>query len=254
MSRPESLDDLDSGGGQSDAAIDRAMPKSTAADDRLLSAELDRQPLAPETEVFQRFVPGEIQIPVKPLLRIHGYRDIPAVRADVRNIAETMAACAQDLLAIEAYYRRLRIASSRDGEVVLETGTRFRSAALGQTLEGCQEIFVFVLTLGPRLDEKTQALLQDINVVEALFLETAGWLGVERATKALAQHLWEQVTDSGLGLSRRLAPGYADWRLEDQGALFALFDALALPVRLLESYAMMPKNSRSGVYGLRPSA
>ena len=254
MSRPQSLDGLDSSGGQSEAAIGRATPESTVGNNILLPNDVDQQPLAPDSEGFQRFVPGEIAIPVEPLLRIHGYRDMPAVRADVRDIAESMAACARELLAVEAYYRRLRIASSSDGRIELETGTAFRSAALGETLEGCQEIFVFVLTLGPRLDEKTQALLQDINVVEALFLETAGWLAVERATKALAQHLWDQVADRGLGLSRRLAPGYADWPLEDQGPLFALFDAVPLPVRLLESYAMMPKNSRSGVYGLRPTA
>ena len=80
----------------------------------------------------------------------------------------------------------------------------------------------------------------------------AGWLAVEQATRALAWHVSDQIRDQRLGLTRRLGPGYVDWPLDEQAGLFALLADVALPVRLLESRAMLPKKSRSGLYGLRP--
>lgn len=203
---------------------------------------------------YERFIPEAFDVPVEPLLRIQGYRDLAAVRPDVRAIAERMAARATACLAPEAFHRRVPIAGRRDDLVVLDGGTSFRSAALSKSLAGCESLTVFVLTLGPAIDAETQALLLQSDIVEALFLETAGWIAVERATKALARHLQERAAERGEGLSRRLAPGYADWPLQDQAPLFALLQAAPLPVRLLESCAMKPKNSRSGVYGLRAAA
>ncbi len=117
---------------------------------------------------------------------------------------------------------------------------------------GCAEVMVFVLTLGPALDAESERLTAEDEIVEALFLEMAGWLAVEQATKALALHLSDLLRDQRLGLTRRLGPGYADWPLDEQAGLFALLEAAPLPVRLLESCAMIPKKSRSGLYGLCP--
>jgi len=94
-----------------------------------------------------------------------------------------------------------------------------------------------------------------------LFLETVGWMAVEQATKRLLRHLGELVGPEGLVLTRRMAPGYSfsvggrkcDWSLFEQPALFGIFRDVELPVRLLESGGMVPKMSRSGLYGLRPT-
>ncbi|MHA1600248.1 MAG: hypothetical protein ACTSW2_05435, partial [Alphaproteobacteria bacterium] len=106
------------------------------------------------------------------------------------------------------------------------------------------------LTLGPHLDEAVLKLGTDDNLVTALFLEMAGWLAVERATKQLGEHLWSRAGAEGLRLSRRLAPGYADWSLDEQKPFFDLFAGVDLPLKLLDSSAMIPKKSRSGLYGL----
>ena len=203
---------------------------------------------------YHRFLPEALDIPIEPLLRIHGYRDPAAVRADVRAIAERMVACAKSLLAPEVFYRRVAIAHCSDDLVVFEGGTRFRSSELAKVLAGCEAATVFVLTLGQELDARTQSLLMESDIVEALFLETAGWIAVERATRSLARHLQQKASVRGQSIGRRLAPGYADWPLQDQAPLFELLRAAPLSVRLLESCAMKPKNSRSGVYGLRPLA
>ena len=211
-----------------------------------------QQPLDQAAVPYDRFVPQGIAIPPEPLLRLQGYRDIDRVRDDVRGIAERMAACAEGLLAPEAYYRRVRIEDCTNGALILETGTAFHSMELTKAMTGCREVVVFVLTLGPKIDAKTEAYLKNSDVVEALFLEAAGWIAIERATRELALHLWSLISGLGLRLGRRLGPGYVDWPLEEQRPLFGLLADAPLQVSLLDSCAMSPKKSRSGIYGLHP--
>jgi hypothetical protein len=92
-----------------------------------------------------------------------------------------------------------------------------------------------------------------------VFLEAAGWVAVEEATRRYTALLSQRARAAALVLTRRLAPGYSfrvdgrkvDWPLEDQKPFFGLFAGVTLPVELLDSCAMTPKMSRTGFYGLR---
>ncbi len=191
------------------------------------------------------------ELPVAPLLRMQGYRDLSRVRPRIRDIAAKAASLAQSVAKPEAYYRRVAIESCTPEALQLED-TTFHSARFAKVFAGCAEVMVFVLTLGPAFDAESERLTEDDEIVDALFLEMAGWLAVEQATKALAMQVSSQVRGEHLGLTRRLGPGYVDWPLDEQAGLFALLADVTLPVRLLESCAMLPKKSRSGLYGLRP--
>ncbi len=207
-------------------------------------------------EPYGHFTGARIEVPVGPLLRLQGYRDLARIRPRVREIATKMAALAGTLVAPETTYRRVRIGSCTPAALALETGTEtgttFHGAEFAKVLGGCREVVVFVLTLGAGLDAEAERFTANDEIVEALFLEMAGWIAVERVTKNFAGHLWSRIRDQGLTLTRRLGPGYVDWPLEEQAALFGLLDGAPLPVRLLDSCAMIPKKSRSGLYGLRP--
>jgi len=207
-------------------------------------------------EPYGRFTGERIEVPVGPLLRLQGYRDMARIRPRVREIATKVAALAGTLVAPETTYRRVRIGSCTPAALALETGeetgTTFHSAEFAKVLGGCREVVVFVLTLGAGLDAETERFTANDEIVEALFMEMAGWIAVERVTKNFAGHLSTRIRDQGLTLTRRLGPGYVDWPLEEQAALFGLLDGAPLPVRLLDGCAMIPKKSRSGLYGLRP--
>ncbi len=192
------------------------------------------------------------ELPVEPLLRMQGYRDLARVRPRVRDIATKAAGLAQIVAAPEAYYRRVAIRSCTPKTIELDGGASFHSTRFAKVFAGCGEVMAFVLTLGPALDAESERLTAADEIVEALFLEMAGWLAVEQATRALARHVSDLLRDQRLGLTRRLGPGYVDWPLDEQAGLFALLAAAPLSVRLMESCAMVPKKSRSGLYGLRP--
>ncbi|MEM7224347.1 MAG: hypothetical protein AAF495_15305 [Pseudomonadota bacterium] len=203
---------------------------------------------------FGLHVPKVIEIRPETLLRIQGYRDMSQVRDDVRAYATDMSERAKQLVQPEAHYRRARVDHCGDGLLKLACGATFHGHELTQVLEGCQELIVFVLTLGPNLDDESIRMLGQEDVVEALFLETAGWIAIEQATRDLARHLQSSVSAAGLRLTRRTGPGYADWPLEEQSTLFQVMAGAPHKITLLESFAMLPKKSRSGVYGLKPAA
>ena len=120
---------------------------------------------------------------------------------------------------------------------------------------------VFVLTVGREIDEQTIQWMDEEKLVEALFLESAAWLGVEDATKQFVLMVRSWAMQQSMRMTRRLGPGYSYpidgkqvmWDLTDQKPLFNLVNDPNMPVKLLESAAMLPKMSRSGLFGLIPT-
>lgn len=192
------------------------------------------------------------KISLEKVLRIQGYRDLSTVRKDVREIATTMTARAATLVAPTATFRRTPVESCDGSSLRLSTGTSFNYGGFEAILRNCDHVLPFILTLGEEVDKEVGQLLEKGEIVEALFLETAGWISIEQASRELAIYLQKEIKKDGLCLTRRFGPGYNDWNLLDQKVLFELFSDTELPVRLLKSCAMYPKKSRSGLYGLRP--
>jgi len=191
-------------------------------------------------------------IPLEKVLRIQGYRDLSAVRKDVRQIATTMTARATNLSAPIAIFRKVSIESCDQDSLRLGTGTSFNYSGFEPLLRNCDHVIPFILTLGGKIDEESLQLQEKGDIVEALFLETAGWIGIEQASRELAIYLQKKLKKDGLCLTRRFGPGYNEWNLLEQKSLFELFSDTDFPVELLESCAMLPKKSRSGLYGVRP--
>jgi hypothetical protein len=208
--------------------------------------------------VFQ-FDPGPIGIRVDPLLRVHGYKRLEQVRPDVRAVAQQCVVRAKTLLDPHLHYLRVGVDACCDGRMRLETGTILHCKAFERYLGKPRFVIIAILTLGSRIDEQVDSWLKNEDILEAMFLETAAWLALEALTTKFAAHLRLTAGGEGYRLSPRMSPGYSyhlksgtcEWSLEEQKALFDLFGQAALPVKLLESCAMVPKMSRTGLYALR---
>jgi len=198
------------------------------------------------------------------MLRLHRYTDPEKVRPIIRETAEQVADLVADVLNIDGRYLRLPIAACGDGLLRLDDGTEFACPAFDRLLGGCTEVIAFVLTLGPDLDARVIKMIDDFEPLEALFSETASWLTVEAATRHLGSFLRGELRRENLTIEHRMGPGYnyradgngsaerVEWRLEEQGKLFALFGDVELPVELTASSVMKPKMSRSGIFGIAP--
>jgi hypothetical protein len=208
------------------------------------------------------FAAGPVVIDPVKMLRIHGYRDLAKVRPVIRKAADEVAERATELMRPQGLARRVDVASYDEQRLTLVNGKTFEDVAFEHVLDGARTVVAVVLTVGRALDEAVIASMENgrFEPLEALFLETAGWLGIEWTTRAFVTDLQRRVAGEGVRVTRRLGPGYqykiggkhVHWPLEQQRQLFSVFDGLDVPVTLMESCAMLPKMSRSGLYGLTP--
>lgn len=206
------------------------------------------------------FLPLPPVVQFERILRIHGYSDFSRVRPAIVAAAEAAARVAPQLCAPRVAYRFVPV-RRLDGDMLHLAGdVCMQCAAFAKVLAGCTDVVAFVLTLGPRLDARVVELAEAGDLLDALLLETAAWLCIEDATRQFRGLLRDAAARRGHRITSRMGPGYSYriddatcvWRLEEQVSLFALFGAADIPVTLMESCAMQPKMSRSGMIGIAP--
>ena len=210
---------------------------------------------------LRHFQPSAPRVSVQQILRIQGYVDAGKVRPAIARAAQEMAFLAQSRCAPRVAYR-FRVIEAMDAEgLELRQGLRLRSAAFESRLVGCSEVVPFVLSCGEPLGQAVVDLAEAGDLMEAVLLESAGWLCVEDATRQFKDALRQKVGTSGQRITSRMGPGYSyrlgsaevDWPLENHPELFAALGDGELPVRLMPSCAMFPKLSRSGLFGVAPA-
>lgn len=206
------------------------------------------------------FRPGPLVVKPEQMLRVHRYRDLENLRPAIRKAAETIAALAERLIEPQVHYRRVGIRALAGGELALEDGVTFHNESFPRLLGESREVVIAIATLGPELDREVVEHMNRFEPLEALFLETAGWLAIESVSKQFGDYLRALSRGNGYRVSCRIGPGYTykvggretHWPLEEQRQIFQAFVGIDLPVKLLESCAMQPKMSRTGLYGLAP--
>lgn len=207
-----------------------------------------------------RFAPAGLDISLDHVLRVQGYARPAKVRPAIRATAESVVLLATKIVTPTVHYRRRRIVEHGNDRLRLDDGAVFTCPAFDRHMADCVEVAIYVMTLGGGVDRIARNLIADEQLLEAVILEAAGWIAIEGTTRAFTHHLRAEAALRGLEPARRMSPGYgfrikgtkAQWSLEEQKILFESLDSASLPVQLLESCAMIPKMSRSGLFGLRP--
>ena len=197
----------------------------------------------------------EVSVRPEQVLRAH-YPDLAPVAAEVRATAAAMAAHALEIARPVGWLRQVAIRAVDGARVELEGDTALTSATLASLLHGSPAVQLFVVTLGPRIDERVHELFEAMDGLEGLFLDTAGWVVVQSALSAVRRKCAGKARSEGFRLTRRIGPGYLDWPLEEQAIVFralAAGNALA-PIEVLESGAILPEKTLTGLFGLIPHA
>jgi hypothetical protein len=140
----------------------------------------------------------------------------------------------------------IKCPASTDGKTVDLGGLRMDSQKLSAFLDGANEAYVFVATLGAMADREVNKYLRAepsrgviLNAVMVAFIEefcdklNGYLLGVDASTK-------------------RFSPGYGDLALEHQKAVLALLDAQrTVGITLTDTYLMVPTKSVSAIVGIK---
>ena len=153
----------------------------------------------------------------------------------------------------EAWWRVVSVDAADGTGAQLREGPRFAGRAVGLHLGAGRLAVAFVLTVGGALEAEVLALGEAREPLDAFLLDTAGWAAIEQAVRELRLDLRARARDRGWRLTHRLAPGYADWPVEEQSHLLRLFAASTLPVRLSEHGVLVPFKSITGIFGVAGS-
>jgi hypothetical protein len=202
----------------------------------------------------ERFLPDPPKLHLEPILRFQRYRNLDQVAPAIRDVAKDMLGLVEGLAAPEVVFITRPVDRVDADTLRLVDGPTFHSRSFGTHLPLASEVVCFLCTIGPAVDERVSQLAETDELLEALFVETAGWLAIEDALRKFRGHLNARVRPKGLRLSPRLGPGYVDWPLTEQAEFFPMFGGTSLPVSLSEYCVMTPKKSISGLFGLIPTA
>lgn len=102
-----------------------------------------------------------------------------------------------------------------------------------------------VCTIGPRLEAEVTELSKKGELLRAVVLDAIGSTAAEATADAIDRRIAAEAEAQGLRTSCRASPGYGDWDVREQRAIFALVPAGRVGVTLGESCMMMPRKSVS---------
>jgi len=192
----------------------------------------------------------DIRIDGADVCRSLGYRSTDSPSANIAVLIDDCIAKSLPLLQ-PAYACVIREVSSVHGPVsVLDDGSRFESKIVGQLLEHCRKVAVYVLTIGGQIEEMSSALAEDGFITEAYVVDSIGSSATERLAEVVQGKIAQEASALGLRASRRFSPGYCDWHIDQQSVIFGIAGGNSAGVHLTSACLMLPRKSSSGIVGL----
>lgn len=149
-------------------------------------------------------------------------------------------------------FQEFEIASTSDTSLCLAEGTTFHSSKLANTLKYCDEMVVFVCTIGEELEKEVGKLMKRNRFSLAYILDAIGSVAAESAVEKFCRIQSETYKKNGMLTTLRFSPGYCDWPIQEQKKIFSLLNSNRIDVTLLDSCLMRPRKSISGVFGAVP--
>lgn len=116
-------------------------------------------------------------------------------------------------------------------------------------LKDVSDIFLFVCTIGKKLEDKVQELVSSGDTLSAFILDRIASELVELTADLLEDKIQSELNPIGYNLTYRYSPGYCGWPVSEQQKLFQLLPDNFCGIHLTESSLMTPIKSVSGIYG-----
>ena len=131
------------------------------------------------------------------------------------------------------------------GGTVLATGVQVCGY-----MKGAETAALFVCTAGEVFTELSHRLNAEGDFLEAYVVDAIGSLAVERAMDLIQSGLEREQAADGRRITNRYSPGYCNWPLTGQQALFGAIGEHDTGVRLSATCLMAPIKSVSGIIGI----
>lgn len=193
------------------------------------------------------FLP-KIEVSKEKVAQRLGYSSTPPGKLE--KAMEEMLNRAKDLLSPRAVYVLRRIIHFPEGVILIPGGITFNTVRIGHYLTCCDQIVVYLVTIGGSLEEEVGKLMRKGDFLSALILDAIGSEATGRATDSLQELTKRSQGERRAITSLRFGPGYCDWKLSEQSLIFKALNSSNLGVNLTKNYMMIPRKSTSGIMGL----
>ena len=195
------------------------------------------------------------------LLRTHGYKKKDNIKKKILDSAEKALERLCNYSSPVGYFYIEEIKKKSLNSIQLDN-TSFKCEVFNEIFPESNFFVIFIISLGKGIDRKLKTISKDINEpLGALFLENASWLALELVLRDARSKISKFAKNNDMQIENRMAPGYTYpskinrkrimWELEEQKILFGLFDKESISIRLTDSCTMLPRMSRSGIFGLK---
>jgi cobalamin-dependent methionine synthase I len=195
---------------------------------------------------------SNVDIPVKAVLRRFGYpAEMKRVRGEINRILRQEVGRASELIHAQGVYRLMGISS--------RTGCQIRFQNLSFVIESCQvakmlkssdPIVLFMVTLGPVLEEEVKRLFERDETTRGVVLDAIGSETADAVADKLHHVVLKQLAEKeGYSVTPRFSPGYGDWPLTIQRDLLKVCEGKRIGISVNDSFLMIPRKSVSAVFG-----
>ncbi len=147
-------------------------------------------------------------------------------------------------------YQFRRLENLAIPDFLIEGQLSFSSKTVSYVLDGCQNIAVYLATIGNDIDLEIARLMNQQQLMAGTIMDIIGSAAITQTLNNLRADVKEVAEKQGLQTTRHYAPGYCDWDIRQQRILFPILDSAALEVRLNEACMMIPRKSVSGIIGI----
>ena len=182
-----------------------------------------------------------------------GYRKVPAPEI-VRHLIDEILPEVPLRLTIQCGFRILPldlVSLTTDGilcgDVQISTGP-----IIANQLKKSKTVALFVSTAGPLLEQWSQQLMAEGDMLKGFLVDAVGSEVADRASEWLEKRIAEHIAPHGWAMTNRYSPGYCDWPVTDQQKLFSFLPPRFCGISLTPSSLMIPIKSLSGIIGLGP--
>jgi len=180
-----------------------------------------------------------------------GYPGEAQTNAAIQRAFQQAVECGKTLLEPAACYDIFPLEAITPSSIRLN-GVSFESRELAARCHDAEELAIFIVTIGPRLEERVNQLLTGEEPLTGYILDNFG----SEATKSVFYRVKDIINDyarsQGLRLNGWFCPGWRDldWELCEQRKLLSLVKGSQIGVHLKESCMMTPRKSYAGVLPL----
>ena len=192
-------------------------------------------------EILDNF---EVSIDPQVILLVHGYGADKKPRPSIVDMVSRIAEEAGALIRPRAIYREFTVARLDTESVTLENGIQLSiGRKISSLWQGSRALGMSLCTLGPQLEDRVSALLEEGEQMQALNLDIAGTIALGIVGYQVQNMACGRLSAEGVEAGPWLNPGYINWPLTDQRLIFSMLPAESIGVELNDSCMMIPKKS-----------